>query len=146
MTQTTPPSTCPACGATVRQDVPWCLQCYASLHPEAAAPAAAPEQLTPEQLTPEQPLGHQSVAGQVVDAQPDGEHVAPTAQDAAAAAAEANRVADELMARLAYEDRQVNWVARLESFPGGRTGAIAAGIVGAGIVVLLVLTLIGLVL
>jgi hypothetical protein len=127
MTQTTPPSTCPSCGATVRQDVPWCLQCYASLQPES--PVAQPS------------AGEQPVADE-----PTGAPAAPTAQDALTAAAEADRVADELLARLAYEDRQVNWVARLEQFPGGRTGAIAAGIVVAGLVVLVALTLLGLVL
>jgi hypothetical protein len=31
------PATCPSCGAVVRQSVPWCLQCYASLRPEPEA-------------------------------------------------------------------------------------------------------------
>lgn len=41
----TGPSACPACGASVRPDAPWCTLCYADLRPAPApvAPPAPPE-------------------------------------------------------------------------------------------------------
>ena len=112
MTQTTPPSTCPSCGATVRQDVPWCLQCYASLRPEPR-PRRRPLHPRPGSR-PRRPPSRGTASS--LPTSPRRAR-APTAQDALAAAAEADRVADELLARLAYEDRQVNWVARARAVP-----------------------------
>ena len=52
----TTPSACPACGAALRPDAPWCTLCYADLRPKPPEPEPDPEPPPePEALVPAQP-------------------------------------------------------------------------------------------
>src|SRR5690242_5047184 len=90
MTETAMPQTCPSCGATVRNDVPWCLQCYADLRPK---PEPVPPPVDPVPARQDEDGGSQGAA------------VVPPAQ--AVDPAQAERLADELVAQLAREDSKM---------------------------------------
>jgi hypothetical protein len=132
------PAACPSCGAAVRQDVPWCLQCYASLLPE---PEQKPEQ-KPE-LEPEPTPAPVAVAvGR------DGAPPAPgeaSAVGVALAPGELDAVADRMLAELAAQrDPQPRWASRLPGSRGGRA-AVLAGVIAAAVAVLVaIMSLVGL--
>ena len=114
------PTTCPSCGAVVRQSVPWCLQCYANLRPD---PDPAPE------LDPDPDPSREPQVGPVPPS------TAPADVDA---------VAERMLAELRMsEPRGSGWLARLPSSRGGRAAAVAGLIAVLGLVLVLVLTLVG---
>lgn len=51
------PTSCPSCGATVRRNLPWCSQCYASLQQsaEGESPVGPPESDVPQSDVPQDP-------------------------------------------------------------------------------------------
>lgn len=126
MTDTARPETCPSCGATVRNDVPWCLQCYADLR-------AQPE---PEPLAQSQPVPS--------DAASAASQASAGTGAAALDPAEAERLADELVAKLARQDREVpSWQGMLPTSSSGKALVAIGAVLVAGVVVLLALTLLG---
>ncbi len=126
------PSACPSCGATVRTAVPWCLQCYAPLRPTSSQPQPAPEE---PPAAVEQPLAE--------PAQPS----VPGAQDARSPAADVERLTDQLFAELATSSKVLpSWWSRLPTTSTGRTLWVAGAIAGAGLALVLVMTVLGLLL
>ena len=125
MTHATPeelPATCPSCGAAVRQSVPWCLQCYASLRAEPERqPEPAPE--------PQPDAGERLPE----DGGPRPGSGAPVDVDAVA-----ERMLAELRASRPADGR---WA--LPTTRGGRTAAIVGLLVALGLVFVLALTVLG---
>jgi hypothetical protein len=139
MPETANPRTCPSCGATVLNDVPWCLQCYADLRP-APSPPARPRPQEPS-------LAADAHAGDEPADAPDsaGAPDAVGAPGAPLRREDAERLADELVAQLARQDgRTPDWQSRLPSTSTGKALAVLGLAVGAGLLVLLGLTLLGL--
>jgi hypothetical protein len=135
MTETAMPQTCPSCGATVRNDVPWCLQCYADLRPKAA-PAPAPEPASPHAPRHAQPVAD---GGALDEPEPAGGTPALAVDPA-----QAERLANELVAQLAREDSKMpGWQSRLPTSSSGKAMVAAGAVVLAGVVVLVALTLLG---
>lgn len=118
------PATCPSCGATVRQSVPWCLQCYASLRPQ---PEPEPD-----------PDPEPEPNGEPGDVETPDEEAQPTSSADVAA------IADRMLAELrASEPRPSGWLARAPSGRGGRAVVVAACIAVLALALVLVLTLLG---
>jgi hypothetical protein len=117
------PSTCPACGATVRSDVTWCTQCYTPLLPDPVEPA--------------QPGGE---AGKEVE-----DEVRPDAQPGTKAdPAEVERLAAQMLAELAATPDELHGLtSRLPSTAATRALAVAAVIVVGSALVLLLMFLVG---
>jgi hypothetical protein len=165
----TTPSTCPSCGASVRADVPWCTQCYASLLPEqGGGPGAAPDAGPAVQHTGEpavepavQPTGEPAVerdverdvehgaepdigrdeAGALSGVEPPAGRAGPQSQEPSP---DVDRLADQMLARLAAERDEVQGLAsRLPSSPGGRTVLVAVALVGLMALALLVMFVLG---
>ena len=111
------PSTCPACGATVRTDVSWCTQCYTTLlqEPDEQPPQDEQAQGMPDEdpslAEPEHPVG----------------------------AAEVDRLAAQMLAQLAAQPDELRGLtSRLPSTTATRALAVAAVIVvGSGLVLAL---------
>lgn len=118
------PSACPVCNATVRHDVPWCLQCYASLGPAPqVGPASAPS------VEPRYRM----------DGAPPGGW-APSRADAA----EVERVAEQLLAELSASSRTLpSWWSRLPTSSGARAAWVVAAIATASLALVLVMALVG---
>lgn len=129
---TAQPSICPACGASVRADVPWCTQCYAPLRPERAATPPGAAEVDAASRTVD--VGDPDTAG-VVDA--------TRPQEGAAAPGEVERLADQMLAELAAQRDDVHGLAsRLPSTPTGRAAVVAVvALVGTALVLLLMFVL-----
>jgi hypothetical protein len=111
------PSTCPACGATVRSDVSWCTQCYTSLLSEPDVP---PPHEVEDEVRPDVP--------QATSADPD----------------EVERLAAQMLAQLAAQpDELHSLTSRLPSSPATRALAVAAVIVVGSALVLLLMFVVG---
>lgn len=121
---------CPSCGASVqRDDVSWCVQCYASL-----APVPDPEPDPEPEVAVE--TGERPVL--------DGPEERPPA--ARPAEAEVAALADSMIAELAREQAPAGPLARL---PASRRSGLVLALVGAlvaAILLTVVLALIGLLL
>jgi len=161
----TTPSTCPSCGASVRADVPWCTQCYASLLPEqGGGPGAAPDAGPTSGPTAGPAVQHTGEPAVERDVERDVEHgaepdigrdeagalsgVEPPAGRAGLQSQEpspdVDRLADQMLARLAAERDEVQGLAsRLPSSPGGRTVLVAVALVGLMALALLVMFVLG---
>jgi hypothetical protein len=128
------PTHCRACGAAVRQDVPWCLQCYASL---AQEPAARPSPARPAQQTRSD--------DEPVAASPRrvGRHAALPAEPEARTD-DVEVIAAQMLAQLAAADSGTpTWTSRLPSSSTGKV-ALIAGLGAAGAVLVLgVLAIVG---
>ena len=124
MTHATPeelPTTCPSCGAAVRQSVPWCLQCYASLRPE-------PE---PEPQPEPEP-----------EVQADAEAGAPAPGQRPPVDVDVDAIAERMLAELrANRPAESRWT--VPTSRGGRTAAVAGLLVALAVVFVLVLTVVG---
>jgi hypothetical protein len=60
----TAPTACPACGAAVRAESPWCTLCYADLRPKAQEPEPEPLRLPePEPVAAAVPVPPRPVPG-----------------------------------------------------------------------------------
>lgn len=118
------PAACPACGAAVRHDVPWCLRCYASL---AATPHGEPG------LAPHQQGKHRA------QQEDDGDR-AP----APAPAGEVDRIAEQMLAELSAGSRALpSWWSRLPASSGAKAAWVAATIAAASLALVVVMALVG---
>lgn len=129
---TAQPSTCPACGAGVRADVPWCTQCYAPLRPERTTPTQGAVEVDEASRTVD--VGDPDSAGFVDATRP---------QAASAAPEEVERLADQMLAELAAQRDDVHGlVSRLPSTRGGRAALVTVVVlVGTALVLLLMFVL-----
>jgi hypothetical protein len=119
------PSKCPSCGATVRSDVAWCTQCYASLRPEKEGPG--------------------DVAGPTTDPAEPRRTTDPVEPRRAADPAEIERVAEQMLAELSVQQDEVRGLAsRLPASPATRTLLVVGVIVVVTAVIVLLMFLIGL--
>jgi hypothetical protein len=127
------PPNCPACGATVRGDVSWCTQCYAPLRRPPETVADVPERVA-DDSAPRAPAWAEATG-------PDG--VRTTVQGGPASRADAERVAEQMLAQLSVErDELTGLTARLPSTKGGRAALVATVIVlGTGVVLMLMFVL-----
>jgi hypothetical protein len=107
------PTTCPRCGAAVRHDVPWCLQCYANLRPP---------------VEPETPAGSTPAPGSARSADP-GEI------DAIAA-----RMLAELSTT---SRSLPSWWSRVPTTPAAKALWIGGGVAVVGLVIVLLLAVVG---
>ncbi len=119
------PASCPSCGATVRHDVPWCLQCYASL---AAPRLPVSDDRAPDDVAP---AGVPRPAGAARPAD----------------AAELDRIAERMLAELSTTSTALpSWWSRLPTTPAGKVAWVAGAIAVASVALVLVLAVLGLVL
>ena len=127
------PPTCPACGATVRADVSWCTQCYAPLRQPRDAVADVPGDV-PDGSSVPQPVSNETLGQDRADA---------AVQGGTASRAEAEQLAEQMLAQLAVErDQLTGLTSRLPSTPGGRAALVAAVILlGSGVILLLMFVL-----
>lgn len=127
------PEVCPSCGASVRSDVPWCTQCYASLRPPPDA-ESEPEPRTSSAGDPGAEATRES--GDPADDTLAGSRATDPA--------EVERVAEQMLAQLAVDRDEVRGLAsRLPDTPGARALLIALVILGVTAVIVLLMFLVG---
>jgi hypothetical protein len=124
------PPACPSCGAAVRGDVSWCTQCYAPLREPARPPAG-------------------DVGATAADAGPPPEALHDTEPTAArsggtADPAEVERLAEQMLAKLAVERDDVHGLAsRVPRTAGARALLVTLVIVVGSAIILLLMFVLG---
>lgn len=128
------PAACPSCGTRVRGDVDWCSQCFAPLRPAASTTEPADPVDAADPVDPTPPAD----ATRSVDPAPSTGRSRPTDP------AEVERVAAEMLARLAGDRDDVHSLsARIPTGAGTRAVLVTVVVVAGTAALLALMWLVG---
>jgi hypothetical protein len=139
------PSACPSCGAAVRGDVSWCTQCYAPLREEQKPTREPTGDVGPTDLGPTVVDPGPTAAG--AGSRPEAVRETPPATSTSgrtADPAEVERLAEQMLAKLATERDDVHGLAsRVPRTAGARALLVTLVIVVGSALVLLLMFVLG---